>query len=283
MNGKALRAMARQRAFSVACGFRGDDAGSGGDVGHGAKDRSIRRRPTRRVADAGHALSRARVPDAVQHASACTADPGPACRYVIEAGSRVYARHFAIARQDARNALWPCCTAPGTRERWLGQQPIRDIALHRRSSFHRAARLSSPHKNQIRREELPMYRATKDIILPTTITGSLPRPSWYTENLGTRHFLEAMVTRRFREQYEDALTCYLRDQETRRPRHPHRRRLPLRRRRRRPELDRLSAECTWRASSIDNPRADAGRPRRRLVSARPHPARLSGVAGDAGR
>jgi 5-methyltetrahydropteroyltriglutamate--homocysteine methyltransferase len=58
-----------------------------------------------------------------------------------------------------------------------------------------------------------MYRVTRDITLPTTITGSLPRPSWYTENLGTRHFLEAMVTRRFREQYEDALACYLRDQE----------------------------------------------------------------------
>ena len=58
-----------------------------------------------------------------------------------------------------------------------------------------------------------MFRATKDIVLPTTITGSLPRPSWYTENLGTRHFLEAMVTRRFREQYEDALACYMRDQE----------------------------------------------------------------------
>ncbi len=58
-----------------------------------------------------------------------------------------------------------------------------------------------------------MYRGTKDIMLPTTVTGSLPRPSWYTENLGTRHFLEAMVSRRFREQYEDALTCYLRDQE----------------------------------------------------------------------
>ena len=58
-----------------------------------------------------------------------------------------------------------------------------------------------------------MFRATKDIILPTTITGSLPRPSWYTENLGTRHFLEAMVSRRFREQYEDALTCFIRDQE----------------------------------------------------------------------
>ena len=58
-----------------------------------------------------------------------------------------------------------------------------------------------------------MFRATKDIMLPTTITGSLPRPSWYTENLGTRHFLEAMVSRRFREQYEDALTCFIRDQE----------------------------------------------------------------------
>jgi 5-methyltetrahydropteroyltriglutamate--homocysteine methyltransferase len=58
-----------------------------------------------------------------------------------------------------------------------------------------------------------MFRGTKDVMLPTTITGSLPRPSWYTENLGIRHFLEAMVGRRFREQYEDALTCYLRDQE----------------------------------------------------------------------
>jgi 5-methyltetrahydropteroyltriglutamate--homocysteine methyltransferase len=58
-----------------------------------------------------------------------------------------------------------------------------------------------------------MYRATKDIVLPTTITGSLPRPSWYTESLGSRHFLEAMVNRRYREQYEDALTVYIRDQE----------------------------------------------------------------------
>ena len=36
-------------------------------------------------------------------------------------------------------------------------------------------------------------------VLPTTITGSLPRPSWYTENLGTKSFLDAMVMSRFRE------------------------------------------------------------------------------------
>jgi 5-methyltetrahydropteroyltriglutamate--homocysteine methyltransferase len=58
-----------------------------------------------------------------------------------------------------------------------------------------------------------MYRATKDIMLPTTITGSLPRPTWYTENLGSRMFLDAMVNRRYREQYVDTLSCYLREQE----------------------------------------------------------------------
>ena len=49
--------------------------------------------------------------------------------------------------------------------------------------------------------------------MPTTVIGSLPRPSWYTENLGMRSFLDAMVTTRFREQYVDALSVYLREQE----------------------------------------------------------------------
>jgi 5-methyltetrahydropteroyltriglutamate--homocysteine methyltransferase len=58
-----------------------------------------------------------------------------------------------------------------------------------------------------------MLNATADTILPTTITGSLPRPSWYTENLGDRAFLTAMVQTRFREQYVDALSVYLTEQE----------------------------------------------------------------------
>ena len=58
-----------------------------------------------------------------------------------------------------------------------------------------------------------MLNATAGKMLPTTIIGSLPRPSWYTENLGTRSFLEAMVISRFREQYVDALSVYLREQE----------------------------------------------------------------------
>jgi 5-methyltetrahydropteroyltriglutamate--homocysteine methyltransferase len=58
-----------------------------------------------------------------------------------------------------------------------------------------------------------MLKATAGKILPTTITGSLPRPSWYTENLGSRSFLHAMVNARFREQYTDTLSVYLREQE----------------------------------------------------------------------
>ena len=58
-----------------------------------------------------------------------------------------------------------------------------------------------------------MLNATAGKTLPTTVIGSLPRPSWQTENLGTRSFLDAMVNSKFREQYVDALAVYLRDQE----------------------------------------------------------------------
>jgi len=43
-----------------------------------------------------------------------------------------------------------------------------------------------------------MLKATAGKVMPTTVIGSLPRPSWYTENLGTRSFLDAMVTTKFR-------------------------------------------------------------------------------------
>ena len=58
-----------------------------------------------------------------------------------------------------------------------------------------------------------MFRATADIKLPTAIVGSLPRPSWYTENLGSRTFLAAMVNARYREQYVDALSVYQLEQQ----------------------------------------------------------------------
>src|SRR6266853_707713 len=58
-----------------------------------------------------------------------------------------------------------------------------------------------------------MPKTTDSLMLPTTITGSLPRPAWYTENLGRRAFRDAIADARFREQYTDAVGTFIRDQE----------------------------------------------------------------------
>jgi hypothetical protein len=51
-----------------------------------------------------------------------------------------------------------------------------------------------------------MIKATKDLMLPATITGSLPRPTWYTENLAARPFRDAMRGDAHREQYRAVRT-----------------------------------------------------------------------------
>lgn len=58
-----------------------------------------------------------------------------------------------------------------------------------------------------------MFTATKGRCLATTITGSLPRPSWYVANLATRPFSVAMGDPDFREQYTDTLAAYVIDQQ----------------------------------------------------------------------
>ena len=58
-----------------------------------------------------------------------------------------------------------------------------------------------------------MLNATRDLVLPTTITGSYPRPHWFTEELRGRGFKDALGDSRFREQYFDAVACLVREQE----------------------------------------------------------------------
>jgi methionine synthase II (cobalamin-independent) len=57
-----------------------------------------------------------------------------------------------------------------------------------------------------------MLDATRDLVLPTTITGSYPRPAWFTESLRGRPFKEALGDSAFREQYLDAVQCLVGDQ-----------------------------------------------------------------------
>src|SRR5438876_6436069 len=58
-----------------------------------------------------------------------------------------------------------------------------------------------------------VLRATRDLVLPTTITGSYPRPQWFVEELRGRGFKDALGDSRFREQYLDAVACLVREQE----------------------------------------------------------------------
>jgi 5-methyltetrahydropteroyltriglutamate--homocysteine methyltransferase len=55
--------------------------------------------------------------------------------------------------------------------------------------------------------------ATKDLMLPATVTGSWPRPRWFTEGLWGRPMHRAMLDLTYREQFSDALAALLVDQE----------------------------------------------------------------------
>src|ERR1044072_8492211 len=58
-----------------------------------------------------------------------------------------------------------------------------------------------------------MFVATRDVLLPTTIIGSPPRPQWDTGRAGHRPFRAAMADAVYREQYVDAVAALIRDQE----------------------------------------------------------------------
>jgi 5-methyltetrahydropteroyltriglutamate--homocysteine methyltransferase len=58
-----------------------------------------------------------------------------------------------------------------------------------------------------------MYTATRDLMLSTTVTGSWPRPSWYTLGLSGRTLSAGMNDVAFREQFTDALDTVIGDQE----------------------------------------------------------------------
>lgn len=58
-----------------------------------------------------------------------------------------------------------------------------------------------------------MLTVTQDMVLPTTVTGSYPKPLWYSVGLNGRPFKVAMGDSLFREQYTDAVAGIIREQE----------------------------------------------------------------------
>jgi 5-methyltetrahydropteroyltriglutamate--homocysteine methyltransferase len=58
-----------------------------------------------------------------------------------------------------------------------------------------------------------MLKTTRDMVMPTAITGSYPRPLWYDASLGGRSFKAALGDSLFREQYLDAVAAIINAQE----------------------------------------------------------------------
>jgi len=58
-----------------------------------------------------------------------------------------------------------------------------------------------------------MFTTTQDLMLPTTVTGSWPRPRWFDKSLGGRNLSDAMTDIEYREKFLDAVATVISDQE----------------------------------------------------------------------
>ena len=58
-----------------------------------------------------------------------------------------------------------------------------------------------------------MHIATDGLLLPTTVTGSWPRPVWYTQSLHGRLLSDGLHDMAYREHFLDAISVVLSDQE----------------------------------------------------------------------
>ena len=58
-----------------------------------------------------------------------------------------------------------------------------------------------------------MFTATANLILPSTVTGSFPRPRWFDVSMWGRPLDTCMLDIRFREKFQDALAVVISDQE----------------------------------------------------------------------
>jgi 5-methyltetrahydropteroyltriglutamate--homocysteine methyltransferase len=58
-----------------------------------------------------------------------------------------------------------------------------------------------------------MFTATANVVLPSTTTGSFPRPRWFDVSMWGRPLDTCMLDVRFREKFQDALAVVIADQE----------------------------------------------------------------------
>ena len=57
------------------------------------------------------------------------------------------------------------------------------------------------------------FTITKDLMLPSTVTGSWPRPRWFDMSMWAKPLDTCMMDVRFREKFQDALSVVISDEE----------------------------------------------------------------------
>ncbi len=58
-----------------------------------------------------------------------------------------------------------------------------------------------------------MFTATAGLVLPSTTTGSFPRPRWFDVSMWGRPLDTCFLDVRFREKFQDAMAVVIGDQE----------------------------------------------------------------------
>ena len=58
-----------------------------------------------------------------------------------------------------------------------------------------------------------MYTATADLMLPSTVTGSWPRPRWFDVSMWGKPLDTCMLDVRFREKFQDAMAVVISEEE----------------------------------------------------------------------
>ena len=58
-----------------------------------------------------------------------------------------------------------------------------------------------------------MFTVTADLMLPSTVTGSWPRPRWFDVSMWGKPLDTCMMDVRFREKFQDALAVVISDEE----------------------------------------------------------------------
>jgi hypothetical protein len=86
---------------------------------------------------------------------------------------------------------------------------FKELAITRCPSKPQATRGNIVTAHSVQEPEPAMPKTTRDLILPTAITGSYPHPLWFDVSLGGRSFKAALGDSLFREQYLDAAAAII--------------------------------------------------------------------------